>query len=203
MLSKKEVLENLDKVKEYISEIESDKIKEKKRVNLVIKNRFTGEIIWESEKTTYKEAIEEAIASWANLREANLSEVDLSKADLSEANLSWANLSEANLSEANLSKANLSWADLSEANLSWANLSWANLSKANLSEADLSKPNLSEANLSWANLSKANLSEANLSWANLNGTLYYMGNGNRNFEALCKAIKTIRHQDGKFDDLVK
>ena len=45
--------------------------------------------------------------------------------------------------------------------------------------------------------------EANLSWANLNGTLYYMGNGNRNFEALCKAIKTIRHQDGKFDDLVK
>ena len=143
MLSKKEVLENLDKVKEYISEIESDKIKEKKRVNLVIKNRFTGEIIWESEKTTYKEAIEEAIASRANL---------------------------------------------SEADLSWA---------------DLSKADLSEANLSWANLSKANLSEANLSWANLNGTLYYMGNGNRNFEALCKAIKTIRHQDGKFDDLVK
>ena len=138
MLSKKEVLENLDKVKEYISEIESDKIKEKKRVNLVIKNRFTGEIIWESEKTTYKEAIEEAIAS-----------------------------------------------------------------RANLSEADLSWADLSEANLSWANLSKANLSEANLSWANLNGTLYYMGNGNRNFEALCKAIKTIRHQDGKFDDLVK
>ena len=141
MISKKEVLDNLDEVKKYINEIES--VKENKKINITIKNRWTGDIIWESKKTTYKEAVEEAIKS----------------------------------------NADLSWADLSGADLSEANLSWAKLSNANLS---------------WANLSGAKLSGADL-----NGTTYYMGNGNRNFEALCKAIKTIRHQDGKFEDLIK
>ena len=126
MISKKEVLDNLDEVKKYINEIES--VKENKKINITIKNRWTGDIIWESKKTTYKEAVEEAIKS----------------------------------------NADLSWADLSN-----------------------------------ANLSGANLSGAKLSGADLNGTTYYMGNGNRNFEALCKAIKTIRHQDGKFEDLIK
>ena len=171
MISKKEVLDNLDEVKKYINEIES--VKENKKINITIKNRWTGDIIWESKKTTYKEAVEEAIKS-----NADLSWADLSGADLSEANLSGAKLSGADLSEAKLS-----WADLSEANLSWAKLS--------------------NANLSWADLSEANLSGAKLSGADLNGTTYYMGNGNRNFEALCKAIKTIRHQDGKFEDLIK
>lgn len=137
-MNKDEVLQNLDEVKKYIEEIENDKIKEKKKFNITIKNRWTGAIIFESEKTTYKEAVEEAIKN----------------------------------------KANLSWADLSGADLS-------------------------RANLSRANLSGADLSGANLSWANLNGCLFYMGDGNRNFEALCKAIKTIRHQDGKFEDLIK
>ena len=126
MISKKEVLDNLDEVKKYINEIES--VKENKKINITIKNRWTGDIIWESKKTTYKEAVEEAIKS----------------------------------------NADLSWADLSG-----------------------------------ADLSEANLSGAKLSGADLNGTTYYMGNGNRNFEALCKAIKTIRHQDGKFEDLIK
>ena len=126
MISKKEVLDNLDEVKKYINEIES--VKENKKINITIKNRWTGDIIWESKKTTYKEAVEEAIKS----------------------------------------NADLSWADLSG-----------------------------------ADLSEANLSGAKLSGADLNGTTYYMGHGNRNFEALCKAIKTIRHQDGKFEDLIK
>ena len=186
MISKKEVLDNLDEVKKYINEIES--VKENKKINITIKNRWTGDIIWESKKTTYKEAVEEAIKS---------------NADLSWADLSGADLSEANLSGADLSEANLSWAKLSNANLSWADLSEAKLSVADLSEADLSWAKLSNANLSWANLSGANLSGAKLSGADLNGTTYYMGNGNRNFEALCKAIKTIRHQDGKFEDLIK
>ena len=127
-MNKDEVLQNLDEVKKYIEEIENDKIKEKKKFNITIKNRWTGAIIFESEKTTYKEAVEEAIKN---------------------------------------------------------------------------KANLSDANLSRANLSGADLSDANLSRANLNGCLFYMGDGNRNFEALCKAIKTIRHQDGKFEDLIK
>ena len=144
MITKKQVLENLEECKKYIQEAEN--IKEEKVLGIAIKNRFTGDIIFQSTKTTYKEAVEEAIKS-----------------------------------EANLSEANLSGADLSE----------ANLSKAYLSGADLSG----------ADLSKADLSEANLSKAKLDGCLFYMGNGNRNFEALCKAIKTIRHNDGSFEEI--
>jgi uncharacterized protein YjbI with pentapeptide repeats len=207
-LSKQEVLENLDTVKNYITEIENEKLQEKKEIYLEIKNRWTGDIIFKSTKTVWKDAVEEAIKSKANLSVADLSKADLSGANLSEADLSKANLSGANLSEADLSKADLSGANLSEADLSKANLSGADLSEANLSVADLSEANLSEADLSKADLSGANLSEADLSgadlsWANLNGCLFYMGAGNRNFEALCKAIKTIRHQDGKFEDLCK
>ena len=169
MITKKQVLENLEECKKYIQEAEN--IKEEKVLGIAIKNRFTGDIIFQSTKTTYKEAVEEAIKS------------------------------EANLSGANLIGADLSEADLSKANLSKAYLSKANLIGANLSEADLSKANLSGADLSGADLSKADLSEANLSGAKLDGCLFYMGNGNRNFEALCKAIKTIRHNDGSFEEI--
>ena len=144
MITKKQVLENLEECKKYIQEAEN--IKEEKVLGIAIKNRFTGDIIFQSTKTTYKEAVEEAIKS-----------------------------------EANLSGAYLIGANLSEADLSWANLSKANLSGANLSGADLSGADLSEAKL--------------------DGCLFYMGNGNRNFEALCKAIKTIRHNDGSFEEI--
>ena len=65
------------------------------KINIDIKNRFTGKILFEfeSENNTIKETVLEAIKAEANL---------------SKANLSWANLSGANLSEANLSKADLS-----------------------------------------------------------------------------------------------
>ena len=169
MITKKQVLENLEECKKYIQEAEN--IKEEKVLGIAIKNRFTGDIIFQSTKTTYKEAVEEAIKSGANLSGANLIGADLSEADLSKANLSKANLSK------------------------------ANLIGANLSEADLSKANLSGADLSGADLSKADLSEAYLSEAKLDGCLFYMGNGNRNFEALCKAIKTIRHNDGSFEEI--
>ena len=164
MITKEQVLENLEECKKYIQEAEN--IKEEKVLGIAIKNRFTGDIIFQSTKITYKEAVEEAIKSEANL----------SGADLSEAYLSKAYLSGANLSGADLSWANLSGADLSEADLSWAYLSTADLSEANLSKADLSG-------------------------AKLDGCLFYMGNGNRNFEALCKAIKTIRHNDGSFEEI--
>jgi len=159
MITKEQVLENLEECKKYIKEAEN--IKEEKVLGIAIKNRFTGDIIFQSTKTTYKEAVEEAIKS-----EANLSGADLSKANLSKAYLSKAYLIGANLSEADLSKANLSGADLSGADLSWADLSGADLSEAKL-----------------------------------DGCLFYMGNGNRNFEALCKAIKTIRHNDGSFEEI--
>ena len=146
---------------------------------LDIKNRYTGEIIYQAEAESFKALVEAAVKaktdlseadlSGAYLSEANLSGANLSRANLSGANLSRADLSGAYLSEANLSRANLSRADLSEANLSGANLSRADLSGAYLSEANLSRADLSGAYLSRANLSRADLSGANLSRANLSG----------------------------------
>ena len=68
---KDKVLENLDEVKKYIQDAE----KEEKKIGIAIKNRFTGEIIFQSTKTTYKEAIEEK-------GNANLCDADLCNAEL-------------------------------------------------------------------------------------------------------------------------
>jgi uncharacterized protein YjbI with pentapeptide repeats len=147
-MNKQDVLDNLDQVKKYVSEIEEDKNKkETKKINIQIKNRFTGLIIFESEKTTWKEAVEEAKNSEADLCGADLSEADLSGADLSEADLSGADLCEADLCGADLSGADLSGADLCRANLSGADLCRANLCGANLSRANLSEADLCDAEL--------------------------------------------------------
>ncbi len=110
-------------------------INEEKKKTIQIKNRYTNEVIFESETaTTIKETVEEAVKlradlSGANLSGANLSGANLSKANLWKANLSGANLSGANLSRANLMGANLSGADLSGANLSGANLFYCKMDK--------------------------------------------------------------------------
>ena len=61
---------------------------EEKIVWIAIKNRFTGSIIFQSSKTTYREAIneciEEALHTWAD---ANLTDANLTRADLTDANL--------------------------------------------------------------------------------------------------------------------
>ena len=135
-ITKEQAILNLDEVKKYVSEIEEDKNKkETEKINIKIKNRFTENVIFESEKTTWKEAVEEAKANGismreANLREANLREAGLCEADLREANLSGADLSGADLSEANLSGANLYRADLRGANLYGADLYGAELCNA-------------------------------------------------------------------------
>ena len=131
MITREEVLKNIDEIKKYISEIETKK--EEKTIGIVIKNRFTGSIIFQSTKSTYKDAIIEK--GDANLNGASLIGADLSYANLIGANLSDASLSDANLIGANLSYANLSGADLSDANLIGANLSDANLSGAELNSA--------------------------------------------------------------------
>ena len=117
-ITKEQVIENIELVKKYISEIENKK--EEQTIGIAIKNRFTGEIIFQSTKTTYKDAILEkgdAALSGANLHGADLSGADLHNANLSDAALSYANLSYANLSYANLSYANLSGANLSGAEM--------------------------------------------------------------------------------------
>lgn len=78
MITKEQVLADIENVKKYVSEIENKK--EEKVIGIAIKNRFTGSIIFQSTKTTYKEAIVEK--GDANLRGADLSGADLSDAEL-------------------------------------------------------------------------------------------------------------------------
>ena len=95
---------------------------DKKETKLEIKNRFTGEVIFTSRKTTYKEAVEEAIEKkvslqFANLRGADLKGANLKYANLEDADLKYANLECASLQGANLKGANLKYVDLYHAKL--------------------------------------------------------------------------------------
>ena len=76
--------ETYEKIK---GQIEEEKIKEKEEKKFEIKNRFTGNVIYSSSKTTYKDVLEEAVESGANLSEANLSEANLRGANLRGADL--------------------------------------------------------------------------------------------------------------------
>jgi len=116
-ITREQVLDNLEDVKKYIQEAETKK--EEKVVGIEIRNRWTGDIIFQSTKTTFKEAVEEGKADLygANLYGANLRGANLYGADLRGANLYGADLYEADLREANLRGADLYGADLSEANL--------------------------------------------------------------------------------------
>ena len=92
-ITKEQVILNLEEVKKYVSEIEEDKNKkETKKINIQIKNRFTGSIILESEKTTWKEAVEEAKANGISMREADLYGANLRGANLYGADLYGAEL---------------------------------------------------------------------------------------------------------------
>ena len=100
-ITKQQVLDNLDTVKEYISEVENKK--EEKTVGIAIKNRWTGEIIFQSTKTTYKDAIAEK--GDANLSGANLCGANLRGTNLRDADLRGANLRDADLCGAELMRA--------------------------------------------------------------------------------------------------
>ena len=143
-IKKEDVLNNLEIVKAYILEAETKK--EEKVLGIAIKNRFTGKIIFQSTKTTYKEAI-------------------IEKGD--------ANLYGADLRDANLRGANLRGADLYGADLRGADLYGADLSGADLRGADLRDANLRGADLYGANLRDANLRDANLRGAELNSAKFY------------------------------
>ena len=79
MITKEQVLNNLDEVKKYIAEAETKK--EDKVVGIAIKS-VLGSIRFQSTKTTYKEAVVEAVASNADLRYADLRGANLSDAEL-------------------------------------------------------------------------------------------------------------------------
>ncbi len=117
-------------------------------------NSVLGTVIWESEKETVKEAVEEKNKIDADLRGANLYGADLYDANLRGANLRDANLRGADLRDADLRGANLYGADLRGANLRGADLRDANLRGANLYDANLRGADLRGANLRGANLEK-------------------------------------------------
>jgi len=79
-----------------------------------------GSILYTSEKATIKEAVEEAVENYANLRGANLRSANLSSANLSSANLCGADLSGVEFSGANLRGADFSGADLVDVELNCA-----------------------------------------------------------------------------------
>ena len=86
MITKQEVLNNIEEVKKYINE-----------AKIEIKNRWTGDVIYTSSKTTMKEAVEEAVASNADLSYTDLSYTDLSNANISKVDLSYTDLFKAGL----------------------------------------------------------------------------------------------------------
>ena len=134
-ITKQQVLDNLEEVKKYISEAEN-KVEEK-NIGVAIKNRWTGNIIFQSTKTTIIEAVLERLESDTDLRDANLRGANLRGANLSGANLSGANLYDANFRGADLYGANLRDANLRGANLYDADLSGTNLYGANLRGAEM------------------------------------------------------------------
>ena len=82
-ITKEEALKKIEELKKYVDEL--DIKKEEKVIGIAIKNRFTGSIIFQSTKTTFKEAVTERLQSDANLRGANLRDADLSGAELQNA----------------------------------------------------------------------------------------------------------------------
>ena len=101
-LTNKEIELTQEEVAEIIKQNQTPV--EEKKLGIAIKS-ILGNIIFQSTKSTYKEAIIEK--GDANLRGADLRYADLSSADLSGADLSGANLRGADLSGANLRGAEL------------------------------------------------------------------------------------------------
>lgn len=129
---------------------------------ITIKNNY-GEVIYQCQADSIKDAVEKAVKEGISLRNIDLSGKALSGANLRGADLSGANLRGTNLRGANLICADLRGADLRDANLSGANLSCVNLRRANLSCANLGRADLIGANLWGANLWGADLRGINIS----------------------------------------
>jgi hypothetical protein len=136
-ITKKEALAKIEELKKFIEEPEK---KEEKVIGIAIKNSWNGDIIFQSTKTTYKEAIEQKGDAYLN------------DADLSNVNLRNANLRNVNLRDADLRNVNLRDADLNNADLRGANLNKADLRNVNLCDADLNNADLRGANLRGAEM---------------------------------------------------
>jgi hypothetical protein len=116
-----------------------------------IKNRWNGRVLYTAENAQdVRAALEEAVASGANLGDADLGGANLGGADLRGANLGDADLGGANLGGADLGGAYLGDADLGGANLGGADLGGAYLRGAYLRGANLGGAIDSPAHPLWA-----------------------------------------------------
>ena len=95
---------------------------ERKSNKLQIKTLYAGKVLFESEKTTLKEVLEEAVNRGAYLGDADLRDAYLEGANLRDADLEGADLEGANLRDADLEGAYLRGADLRGADLRDADL---------------------------------------------------------------------------------
>jgi len=119
-LTKEEALAKIEELKKFVDQQPQE---ETKTVGVKIMSRFvSGRVVYQSTKSTVREAVVEAVNSGAYLRNADLRDADLSGADLRDADLREADLWGADLRGANLRGANLSDADLCNANLLGAEL---------------------------------------------------------------------------------
>jgi len=139
-----------------------------------IKHRKTGDVIIAENTDRMRRAVEAAIRSHVDLREADLCRANLRDAVLRRANLSGVDLRRANLRAADLRHVDLVGADLREADLTCANLHAADLRHADLRDAvlhraDLHRADLRDADLRHANLSDTDLRETDLRAADLRG----------------------------------
>ena len=101
-------LEVTDEIYEkHVSKImeEMNAVKKKEEMRIHIKNRWTGEIIYSSTKTTMKDAVEEAVSN----------DYDLRYSDLRGSDLSYSNLSGSKLSDSDLRGSKLRYSELQNA----------------------------------------------------------------------------------------
>ena len=106
-------------------------------MQIEIKCRFIGSLLYSGEHDSVKLAVEAAVAAKINLGSADLRYADLRYADLRYVDLGSADLGGADLGSADLGSADLRSADLRGADLGYADLGYADLGSADLRGADL------------------------------------------------------------------
>jgi len=128
-ITKEEALKKIEELKQFVEQ--EDAKTETKTLGVAIRSRFaSGEIIYQSSKSTIREAVIEALASGSKLRGSDLRGSNLSDCDLRGSNLSDCDLSDCDLRGSDLSGSNLSDCNLSDCNLSGSNLRGSELQNA-------------------------------------------------------------------------
>ena len=100
-ITKEEALKKIEELKQFVEQ--EDAKTETKTLGVAIRSRFaSGEIIYQSSKSTIREAVIEALASGSKLRGSDLRGSNLSDCDLRGSNLSDCDLSDCDLSDCDL-----------------------------------------------------------------------------------------------------